>query len=400
MFSISFRTALFAALVSLISLSGCAVFEPVGGFFAQGYRNTVTYFNAYYNAQRLFRSAEEEIRAADRQRLRGVPSSAPAPQGPARTIPAPARQKLTAVIDKCSNILAFHGSSDYVDDALYLVARSYFLLGEYVKSERKCAELLAQYPASELTVPARVWLGRALLEQSRVKESEEVLMEGLAIASVREDEETQAMALESLSALHRKKGDVGSALRYASQLRSLAPDNESVAAAMLEEARLLLEEERAEQALEPLSSVAQVTDDPFVQFEAGMLKVDALRQLDRLEDALGSLQAMEQDFRFRDRLGEVQLERARLLEETGRLEEAIAAYTTADTSFVRTPTGASAAFELGSLYEARRGDYALALKQYERSAALGTFPITIQARRRASLFSRYFQLQSRLLLAD
>lgn len=391
---------IFAALMGAASIQGCAVFEPVGGFFAQGYRNTVTYFNSYYNARRLFDAAEEEIRVAERQRLLAG-TTAPQPGQPATsTIPPGARQKLNSVIDKCSNILAFHGKSDYVDDALFLIARSYFLQSEYVKSERKCLELIDQYPQSDLANETRVWLGRSLFEQSRLSESEQALVTALEVSKVEADVRTQAMSLESLSAVKRKQGDTEAALRYATQLRTVAPDNESVAAAMMEEAQLLLDEGRVEQALEPLSSIPQVTDDPLVLFDAEILKVEALRRLKRFAEALTVVEEAEQDFRFRDRMGTILLERARLLDDSGRYDDAIVAYTTADTSFPRTPSASAAAFDLGTLYEYTLGDYRSALKQYERAAAIGNFPASLDGRRRAALFNRYFQLYQRKHLVD
>ena len=61
----SIRAILFSLLLLLsLSQSGCAVFDTVGGWISQGYDNTVSYFNAYYNAKTLFDDAEAEVLAA------------------------------------------------------------------------------------------------------------------------------------------------------------------------------------------------------------------------------------------------------------------------------------------------------------------------------------------------
>ncbi len=395
------RFVLIGTLMAGASISGCSVFQPVGDVISQGYRNTVSYFNAYYNASRLFDAAVEEIQLAKRTQ-RSAPSAVSVPGTPTAgaIIPSSARQKLNSVIDKCSNILAFHGRSDLVDDALLLIARSYFLLGENVKSERKCTELLAQYPESDLRTEARILYGAVLSELSRPEEAEVALTAGLAEAREAGDEVLQARALESLSSLKRKDGDPAGALRYATQLRAIAPDNESVASAMLNEGQLLMDQEQPEAALEPLSGVPQATEDPYLVFDATMLRIEALRRLGRVEEALTLDEKMEEDLRFKDRLGAIALERARLMADAGRIDEAIAAYDYADTAFVRQASAAEAAFELGKLYEGQMNDYATAAKKFDRSGSHGSFAISAQARRRAAMFNRYFQLHTRLAFTD
>lgn len=392
------RLRLILLVLAAMSFGGCSVFQPVGDFFAQGYRNTVSYFNAYYNASKLYGAAVEEIEQAQRLQRTApspVPGSANAP-----AIPASARQKLNSVIDKCSNILAFHSKSDLVDDALMLIARSYFLQGEYVKSERKCTELLAQYPTSDLRNEARILYGRVLAELSMTDEALTALTEGLAEAEEEGQTALQAEALEALSKLRRKQGDAAGALQYASRLRAIAPDDESVASAMLNEAQLLVEQGRVESALEPLTSIPQATEDPSIVFDAQMLHMEALRQLGRHDDALVLNDEMALDLRFKDRLGPVALERARLLKDAGRLEAAIDAYVYADTAFARQASAADAAFELGQIYETELNDYTTAAKKYERSGAAGSFTIAVDARRRAAMFARYFQLHTRLSQND
>jgi hypothetical protein len=120
----------------------------VGDAISLQYENTVSYFNAFYNARRLFSEAEDEIMAS-RWALRGKDLPA-TPAG----IPSTAKAKLNLVIDKCSNILVFHSTSSYVDDALFLVGKSFFYQEEYLKADRKFEEMLSQYPTSSLHLEA------------------------------------------------------------------------------------------------------------------------------------------------------------------------------------------------------------------------------------------------------
>lgn len=58
---ISLRVAFPLILIAFLLLSpGCAVFRPVGEVIADGYENTVAYFNSYYNAKNLFDDADRK----------------------------------------------------------------------------------------------------------------------------------------------------------------------------------------------------------------------------------------------------------------------------------------------------------------------------------------------------
>ena len=49
------RSTILASLILLsLSQSGCSVFSAIGGWFSDSYDDTIAYFNAYYNAKRLF----------------------------------------------------------------------------------------------------------------------------------------------------------------------------------------------------------------------------------------------------------------------------------------------------------------------------------------------------------
>jgi tetratricopeptide (TPR) repeat protein len=127
--------------VSLIAASGCSV----GEFIA-------SYFNTYYNAQRLFSEAEEEVWNQPDTRLLGRNLLAQF------TIPSGTRTKFLSVIEKTSKLLQYHPESNLVDNALLMIGMSYYYQAEYPKAERKFIELLDGYPSSNLAVEAKLML--------------------------------------------------------------------------------------------------------------------------------------------------------------------------------------------------------------------------------------------------
>ena len=124
---------------AFIRFSGCSAADFVGA-----------YFNTYYNAQRLFREAEDEVlsqqTATQADKVFLPPFNAP--QG--------AKTKFNSVIEKCSKLLQYHPQSELVDDALFMIGRSYYYLNEHQKAERKFTELIEGYPQSDLVPLARL----------------------------------------------------------------------------------------------------------------------------------------------------------------------------------------------------------------------------------------------------
>ena len=98
----------FLSLLALFSsLPACSVGEFVGA-----------YFNTYYNAEKLFSEAEDEILHPRTGRPPDESSSVPF------VVEAASKTKFTSVIEKCSKLLQYHPeSSPGPHDANYLFER-------------------------------------------------------------------------------------------------------------------------------------------------------------------------------------------------------------------------------------------------------------------------------------
>ena len=116
----------------LFFAEGCQVYNECASFVNQRYVNTVSYFNTYYNAQTAFNAGEKEILDAQTQSL-GKPISL-APESP---ISQTAKDKFNLAIEKASKLLTFYPTSKWVDDALLMIGKSYFYLGDDLKSRTK-----------------------------------------------------------------------------------------------------------------------------------------------------------------------------------------------------------------------------------------------------------------------
>ncbi len=101
------------------------------------------YYNTFYNAKKQFKKAEEALAAN------------PPVAGPSSS----QRDLYEQAIKKASKVLTFHPNSKYVDDALFLMGKSYFRMEEFGKAQRKFEELLANYPHSNFRWEAQYLLG-------------------------------------------------------------------------------------------------------------------------------------------------------------------------------------------------------------------------------------------------
>jgi TolA-binding protein len=110
-----------AALLAAASMSSCA------------------YFNTLYNARKIFREAEK----------------ASGKEGGGRE----QRDKYRQVVKKCSQMIADHPKSRWVDDAVFLMGQALFRQEDYDKAIRQFQEILTDFPESGYVPHAVYWLG-------------------------------------------------------------------------------------------------------------------------------------------------------------------------------------------------------------------------------------------------
>lgn len=379
-------------MVSLFS--SCAVFRPAGDVISDGYENTVAYFNSYYNASRLFHEAEDEILAAEKSRraLEGFTDNRLDPPGGAKT-------KLSTVIDKCSNILSFQPGSALVDDALFLIGKSYFYQGEFLKSERKFSELLSFAPGGPLAMDASLWRAKTLLE---LKNEEEGLPETRALiqkAIESGDAETAGEANLILGHFSSRRSDSQEGLAAYQEAIRLSGDEMIRATAQFRigDERMKLGEYSG--AADAFLLVGEYSDEPGLFIAAHQMATRARREAKEYDKALEISQNLAEDYRFASYENAVMYEMALTLRARGDVEEAVGLFTLIDTTGTRTELGSKAAFQLGRIHE-EAGEYQKAQLAYSRATAFPVPSMYAMARDRASAFNRFLALKSQRAVRD
>jgi len=381
-----FSTATLFFILSL--LSGCSVFRPVGTAISDGYENTVAYFNSYYNASSLFNEAEDEILAAEEKQRAATGFADHRIEAPAG-----ARTKLSAVIDKCSNILSFQPGSALVDDALLLIGKSYFYQGEFLKSERKFSELLSFAPDGPLAMEASLWKVKALFE---LKNEELGLPETQALIQKAVESGEEEIAGEAnliLGHLFSRRGDPQEAIAAYQESVRLSRDGTIQATGQFRvgDERMKLGEYSL--ATDAFLLAGEYSDEPGLFLAAHHMAVRAQRDAGAYDKALEISQNLAEDYRFTNNEKAISFEIALTLRAQGNTPEAARLFTYLDTTENRTELGAKAAFELGVIHE-EIGEYKKAQVAYTRATMFPVPSIYARARNKATAFSRYLILKS------
>lgn len=355
------------------------------------------YFNTFYNARKSFN--EGLLLKEQNQQVQ-------------------AKAKFDKAIEKSARVVQRWPNSRWVDDALFLIGRSYYETGQYGRAVRQFDGLLLAFPKSRYTGPAALWRARAMLGEKRFAEAM------LALAAVRRDWPREADAaaytaalaliengdtergLDSLSVLLKRsrrsrwrtealklladaRFDAGSYAEaernYREYLRA-APDPRRRAEAQLRLAAALLEQNKA--ALAARTAREVVGRYPQLDDQANLLLGRALAALGRTDEAVTTWRSV----RGQNEYGaEAMFRIGRHFEASGDLATARACYDTARLRRPESVWGINAA-RRGLLVEAldarnnntRPADEALFLLAEAYNAALGEYQQALELYGRVS----------------
>jgi len=291
------------------------------------------YYNTFFNARRSFEQAEKargdrDQLGAQRQPLDELeeptdPQSRPVSTLPARITTGSDATMYRTAIEKAGKVLAYYPESQYVDDALLLMAKAYFRLGEYGSSLRKCQELLRTYPNSSFATEASYWRGMSLWKLDRQDEAAPFLRE---IAD-RRGSPFRGDAAFALAELEREEGRPELAIEHYRTATASARDpvfrtqaREGLADCLADAGR---PEEVVVRAYASIAASARTNRERYVAF-VKMARVQ--RRMRDYRSALATLEPLLVDQHFTDFDQRTRLEMARTYEEEGEVEHALLLY--------------------------------------------------------------------------
>ncbi|MFP4368218.1 MAG: tetratricopeptide repeat protein [Candidatus Kapaibacterium sp.] len=326
--------------------------------------NFTTYFNTYYNADRLMDESEDEFDYQD-EKIRVTPTVyVPEPEikkddietGPppfarefiiSQQQLQPVKVKLDSVLIKGSKILANHPKSDFVEGTLYLMAKTYFYKGEWLPSQIKCSELVDKYPDGEYSPDAHLLLSKNLLIQRKFYAGEIMLSRTVDVAWQlgRYDILSEAFRLEAELALYQD--DLDKALRPYKQAVAQGDDGEMRARWQVDLAALLFRMHEFERAEREFSKVHDYSPDYLAYFEAKLYRAASLIRLERFGEAEKILEQLENDGKFEEWTPHIFSQRLQLLRFQEKENDLIEAERFADSAYVNNPAIMTYYYERG-----------------------------------------------------
>jgi tetratricopeptide (TPR) repeat protein len=396
------QAALIVAGLALAATGGC-----------QLWRNAEAYFNIYYNMQRLMGQVEEEFgyydetRRTQRPRVLVADPTVTAAVQAGEILPflqefvieppklQPVQKQLDSILQKGSKILAFRARSDFVDDALLLMAQAFFYRGEWLPAQIKCQELLQLFPMGELAPDAQLLLAKAYLMQRKVSLGQQALSRAIDIAWYRRRFDILSQAFRLQAELALSQGDLEGACRPYRQAILREPDAEARARWQWELAAILYRMGRFEEAAAAFAEVFRYRPTLVVEYEAKLYRAAALARLGRFREAEELLNELKRRRRYEQWMGYTlaqELALRRLMQASADTLQQLERR--ADSAFPGNPLLLAVQYEhaLGLL---QRGEYRQAQRLFAR-ASVTRSPVFQKARSYSELLARWEQAMATL----
>lgn len=423
------RTALLLFATSFL-LQGCVVWD----FVEVRWQNATGYFNTYYNAQRTFDEAVEQIKTRKSERARDLNAPAGGPQFDIpqempeeerrqlqqdmmmmhSSVPSSALVLFDKVIEKCSRILINYPKSKWVDNSLLLIGKSYYYKNEPLRAERKFQELLDKYPESNLVPEAILWLGMSYVRLDRYDLAESMLQRAIDEAVKEGEADVASKAYFELGNMYIITGDREEAIRKFEQASDFAADRDQrleVQLALAREYERAGEIEKAAKAYRDIFSLDPSTELAFIA-ELNYAKLS--REDDNLDEASNTLINMLENPLYLDYDSKIQLEIANLYyayhkhykgidDSLSRdaFRAAMDQYTFVDTTFKGMPETSDAYYAKGQIYEFDLKDYDNAFDNYDKAKL--AFPGAESSKlggQKSKIFGEYRKLRNLISMKD
>ena len=373
----------FILIVTMI-LGGC-----------EWYDNQTTYFNTYYNMQRIMGEVKDEFEYVDENRrvtprvlVPGLDSVKAVDQGEGgarqynflrafvidRAKLQPVNTKVDSILLKGSKVIANHPKSQYVEGSLYLMAESYFFRQEWVPSQQKCIELIEQFTDGDFSPDAHLLLAKDYLLQKKITQGTQTLSRTIDIAWYKDRYDILSQAYRIQAEMALEDGDLEGAVAPYKQAIAQCEDAEVRAKWQVDVASLYYRQGRFKEAEQAFQDVHAYTPDVLAEFEADLYRGASLVQLGRYDEAEEIFASLEENNNYKEWQSFITAERLALdRARKGDLTdpELIAEERKADTSFIGKPELMAQSFQKGMSFY-KQGKYSEALIYFAKAKVVRT----------------------------
>jgi TonB family protein len=355
---------------------------PIAMFLFYG----CVYFNTFFAAEQKFEEAErsqKESRERQQKSQQPLNPGRSVPGGPAGqmgqvnrpSIPSPGNPNLSPVsaqdrvlyedaIKKASKVLKYHPNSRWIDDALWLIGKSYFNMADYILADRKFKELVTNHPESKYADDAFYYMGLCQMDLGHID------LALSAFAQI-EDAPKKSPYLEDVyfakGMMEMSRQNYSEALGYFSQYLDKFPGGDSAAAAAND---IGFCEEKTKDylgAFDAYQSVNKYHPDKDLYFDAMLSSASAALEADSIATGMRILEGLAGDQRYFSRSGDIHLKTAEGYYLQGNIDKALETYQEVVSQNPRTDESAEAFYRLGLIYQNDKFDFAAAKTAFTKA---------------------------------
>jgi len=366
---LSYLSSLFLLALLLFGLNGCGIWNDF-----------TTYFNLYYNTSTLFNEAETAIKNSEKDVFALTEAN----------VPGIAASPLNKVIEKCSKILQFNAESDFVDDALFMLGKSFYYQKNYLKAMRKFQELIAKQPDSKYVPETELWIAKTYLQLKNYPSAEKILTEVMqkAIADKDEDLQVKASIIEIKYEISQKR--YSDAVKSLRRLTTVSDDGELNAQAKYQEGELLMQLDQKEEAAKAFASVSDYSPSFEIELDAKINYAKIIRSLGKTDEALEQFLNLLSKDKNSTSFDVLNFETGYTFLVMNKYDDALSFFGIVDTGYSNSTTAGQARFEMGYIYEKIKNDYDSAAIFYTKAkTGASTQEYASLIKNKAETFTKY-----------
>ena len=293
--------------------------------------SSCAYYNTFYNAQKKF----NEGRKIQKKAGSDEPNTS-------------ANKHYDDAIKKASKVLTFHSNSKWVDDALFLIGKSFYYKGEYNKAERKFKELLVNFPEGDFTQDCHYYIG---LCQYRMNSISQALITFNSIIKAEKKEKLKSDAAYILAEIYFEQKEYDDAIKNYYLIINEYKKEGLMGKAQFQIAECYFLKKDYEEAKEGFSLVRNFTKDRTLIFESQFKIGECLYLLNQVEEGMNLFQDLSKEQKYFKYLAKIQLKIAQghLLQDSTDL--ALKEYENITVTSPRTDESCEAFYQMGIIYQ-------------------------------------------------
>lgn len=304
------------------------------------------YYNTFYNAEKYFDEAQEiALNDANKPTNNAI-------------------QKYKKVIKKCGIVLEYYEGSKYTDDALLLMAKSFFYIGRnFTQVISTLEDMIKFYPDSELVPEATLYIARAKYEFRQEDVAYDLLHEFLLN---NEFKDHHPEALQTLANYKLRENDFVLTNYYLNRIIEEYPDSDEYEEAYFLQGKSQNDAGVYDKSNEIFLNLLKSKVTRKTKFDAKYYIAQNYLLLGEYQKAVDYATKLLKDEYRENKISRIRLVQARCLAELGNIDDAVAILEAITVDNKRTSLSASAFYFLGEIHFHKLKEYTTAIEFYNK----------------------------------